>query len=74
MPYNIKLTPAAIHDIDEAFIWYNDQATNLGYKFIENINNRLESLSITPRSADIRYDDVTMRCSENIPLPDSLFC
>jgi plasmid stabilization system protein ParE len=58
MPYAVKLSPGAAQDIDEIFLWYNEQVTDLGYRFIDCINERLLELSYTPKSGSVRYDDV----------------
>jgi plasmid stabilization system protein ParE len=60
MTYTVKLSPSAINDLDEAFLWYNEQVTDLGYRFIDFVDKRLAELSITPEAGSIRYKDV--RC------------
>ena len=40
----IIISRAAETDLDESFIWYEEQKDNLGFEFIEASNNTLKDI------------------------------
>ena len=61
MPYNILVSPGAKQDIQQAFNYYESITPELGERFTNSVDERLQSLSITPRMAAIRYENI--RCT-----------
>ena len=49
MNYQVALQSEAIVDIQTAFDWYEQQRTELGYEFIEEMEEALERLSKHPQ-------------------------
>ena len=48
MDYKLRLQHEAILDIREAFIWYEEQKTGLGYSFLEELDACYEKLLKNP--------------------------
>ncbi|MBS1617991.1 MAG: type II toxin-antitoxin system RelE/ParE family toxin [Bacteroidetes bacterium] len=47
--YNVSILSEAEVDLDSAFIWYETQQIGLGDKFIESVDQSIESISKTPK-------------------------
>lgn len=60
MPFEIILYPDAILDIQEGIDYYKLVSTELGKKFLFQVNNTLEELKEFP-FYELRYDNVRMR-------------
>jgi len=58
MPYSIITTTNARRDIQQAIDWENLRKPGLGGYFLFDLEAKLESLAITPKSGSVRYDDV----------------
>lgn len=66
MSFNIVLNDAAVHDIQLAIDYYNQQQTGLGKRFYNTINRAFETLKRNP-FYQVRYDNV--RCFYSRPFP-----
>ena len=55
MPFKIKITAAAIIDLEEGFAYYNSRVANLGYKFIDEVHLSLNNIADRPFSFGERY-------------------
>lgn len=51
--FNLNISEEAELDIDEIFIWYEEQQENLGFKFIAELKLLLEKIAIRPKSFKI---------------------
>ena len=58
MSYDILITPTALLDISEAIEYYNTKANNLGYKFVDDLENNLRQIALMPKAYSIRYKNV----------------
>ncbi len=45
----LLIRPAAAADIDDAFIWYEQQRPGLGAQFLETVANALDAIRGNPR-------------------------
>jgi plasmid stabilization system protein ParE len=61
MAFTAVITNNAKSDIQEAINWYNEQQSELGKKFLEFVDEKINNLCITPGIGSIRYDEV--RCT-----------
>ncbi len=61
MPFDLRITVNAVKDLQEAIDWYNDQQKDLGKRFLNAFDKKIHSISITPGTGSIRYDNV--RCT-----------
>lgn len=61
MPYPVLISIGAELDLIEAKQYYSDISHELGEKFIQFFNARVENLSVTPLAGPIRYN--TIRCT-----------
>lgn len=48
MKYQIIIRPEAENDLSEAFLWYEDRRTGLGYDFLLQIDAGLKFIEINP--------------------------
>jgi plasmid stabilization system protein ParE len=67
MKYNIKVLSEAIHDIDEAFLWYELNQVGLGDKFISSIEKSFEAISINPSGYIKIYQEIRRILLHNFP-------
>ena len=61
MLFLIVTTTNARRDIQQAIDWENQRSPNLGTRFLEQLQLKLNVLSITPNIGSIRYENV--RCT-----------
>ncbi len=61
MPFTIITTTNARRDIQQAIDWENSRSPNLGERFLEYLQLKINDLSITPLIGSVRYDNV--RCT-----------
>ena len=57
MPYKIIVTQEAQIDLDENFIWYEEQKENLGFDFINAFERTLDNIVNNPFYASLIDDD-----------------
>tara|TARA_R110002074_G_scaffold43285_1_gene112992 strand:+ start:582 stop:884 length:303 start_codon:yes stop_codon:yes gene_type:complete len=55
MPYSISIAEVAENDIRKAFLWYEEQKTNLGSLFGQHVSKAVESIQANPLKTQIRY-------------------
>ncbi|MCX6319256.1 MAG: hypothetical protein NTW29_18405 [Bacteroidetes bacterium] len=60
-PYSISLSLSAAEDIEQAFQYYNNQASGLGYAFIDIVDSFFQKISEVPFASAIRYDNVRVK-------------
>jgi plasmid stabilization system protein ParE len=58
--YQIKISPEALSDIQEATDWYNEQLNGLGARFQKQTVKQINKLASSAGLYHIRYNDV--RC------------
>ncbi|MFK7786745.1 MAG: type II toxin-antitoxin system RelE/ParE family toxin [Crocinitomicaceae bacterium] len=56
MEYNVILTLKCEQDIDEAFVWYEEQQMGLGLRFYREVRSHLDRLVTTPKSFPVKLD------------------
>ena len=61
MPFRIVTTTNARKDIKQAINWENERSSDLGVRFLNDLEQRLETISQTPAIGSVRYDNV--RCT-----------
>ncbi len=67
MPYKIFITPAAVADIEAAIAYYNEKATDLGYRFSALVEEYLAFIAAVPTAAAIKYKNI--RCKPMATFP-----
>ena len=58
MPFTIITTTNARRDIQQAIDWENMRKSGLAAYFLDNLQKKLDLLSITPGMGSIRYENV----------------
>jgi len=56
MEYNVRLTLKCEQDIDEAFVWYEEQQNGLGLRFYREVRSHLDRLVTTPTSFPVKLE------------------
>lgn len=69
MAYSIATTASARKDIQDAIDWENTRSPDLGLRFFNQLQNKLNSIATTPFMGGVRYENV--RCT-NIDVFDYL--
>lgn len=64
--FTIRVLSAAENDIDEAFEYYSDINSNLGQRFIKQLNSAFNDLKKNP-FYQIRYDSFRMKIVTKFP-------
>ena len=67
MPYTILVTPAAAEDIAAAVDHYNAIATDLGYRFVELVEDYFGRISELPTASEVRYRNVRCKPMKRFP-------
>jgi hypothetical protein len=52
MPETVRILPGAEHDIAEAFEWYEMHRRGLGYDFLRQVKDCVDSIALHPESYD----------------------
>lgn len=60
----ISFHPAARLELDDAFIWYEEQAVGLGYEFLDEIDKALRLIVTFPEFQPL-VDEKIRRCLVN---------
>lgn len=55
MSFNYQLSEEAEHDIEEGYVWYEDQRTGLGEEFLESLDQAKSAIVQNPTTYRIRY-------------------
>jgi len=61
MPFAIITTTNARRDIQHAIDWENERSPGLGERFLDYLHLKFTTLSITPFTGSVRYENV--RCT-----------
>ena len=67
MAYSISIAEVAENDIREAFLWYEEQKTNLGSLFGQHVSKAVESIQGNPLKTQIRYGNTRIFLLEKFP-------
>lgn len=67
MPFKSVITNNAKADIQQAIDWYNNQQEELGKRFINSVDEKINKLCITPGIGSIRYDKVRWTITQVFP-------
>lgn len=67
MTYFVEISEAAEDDIEEAFLWYEDQKNNLGYSFEDHVNKAVDSIQNNPLKTQIRYSNTRVFFLKKFP-------
>ena len=67
MAYIIYITPTALNDIEEAINYYNSKATNLGFKFADDVENNFLVIAQHPNAFAERYKGVRGKLLKRFP-------
>ncbi len=59
--YKVKISDAALLDIQEATDWYNERLPKLGSRFQKNVRQQINTLKNSADGHSIRYSNV--RCT-----------
>ncbi len=58
MSWQVIIELPAQMDIDEAFVWYEEQSVGLGYRFINSVNNTIEKIIRNPDFAFVLFNNI----------------
>lgn len=53
-----KISRSATREIEKSKLWYENQSHGLGYKFKNDINNKLLRISDNPLSYKVEYNNI----------------
>ncbi len=67
MKRSIKITPAAINDIQAAIDYYNKLQIGLGKRFSESIHTAFYKIQEMPQSASIAFDSIRYKVVNSFP-------
>ena len=56
--FKIVFSPFALDDVKEAAKWYNSQQKGLGKRFKGEVKDVVNSISLNPFFASVKYDNV----------------
>jgi len=56
--YEVIIIREAQIDLDETFVWYEEQKTGLGFEFINEFEEVINKILRTPKYASYIFDDV----------------
>lgn len=65
--YQIKVSPEALQDIQEATDWYNEQLAGLGIRFQKQTVKQITKLKSTALLYNIRYGNVRCMLIKKFP-------
>ena len=60
----ITFLPAARSEVDDAFVWYEEQAIGLGYEFLDELDQSLRLIATFPELQPL-VDNKIRRCLVN---------
>ena len=63
----VKVTPSAIHDIQNGIRYYNGKQKGLGRKFENKVNITFEKIKKTPESGSFIFEDIRYKVVERFP-------
>ncbi len=58
MSWQVIIEASAQTDIDEAFVWYEEQSIGLGYRFINSLNDVIIKIARNPYFTSILFEEV----------------
>ena len=58
MSWQVIIEPPAQSDIDEAFVWYEEQSNGLGFRFIAALDDVIKAIIRNPYFASVLMQDV----------------
>jgi plasmid stabilization system protein ParE len=67
MEFTIKLTLAAIDDIQSAVDYYNEKSPDLGFKFADELDHSLQAVARMPNAYSYRYKNVRAKLLNKFP-------
>lgn len=67
MDLDLVLSLDAIHDIDQAVIYYNGLSQGLGLEFVHTIDRYLVKIQRLPSASAIRYNQVRVKPIDTFP-------
>ena len=67
MAYKISIDPSARIDIIEAIDWYNEQQSNLGFRFYKCILTTLKNIQKNPSGYVVRYKTIRTAIINKFP-------
>ncbi len=67
MVYSLSIAEAAEDDIREAYLWYEEQQSDVGNSFEKEISNAVDSIKENPLKSQIQYGDVRVFFLKKFP-------
>ena len=67
MPFTIITTTNSRRDVQQAIDWENMRKPGLAAYFLDDLEKKLEDLSITPGTGSIRYENVHITHTKVFP-------
>lgn len=55
--YEIEFSQKALHELDEAYEWYEEQLAGLGTRLIKEVNKYLTTISKSPKLFQVHFPD-----------------
>src|SRR5215469_10828746 len=57
MAYKLEISEKAGHDYKDAYLWYEEQRQGLGERFIDNVEDCLQTIILHPEYYAIKKDN-----------------
>ncbi len=67
MKYRVIVTPEAEDDLKEAYSWYEDKRTGLGYDFLLQVDAGLNFIARNPNIHPIEYKETRKHLTKRFP-------
>jgi toxin ParE1/3/4 len=67
MAYIVYVSPTALKDLQAALEYYNEKSENLGYRFVELVDDYFKRIADFPTTSSVRYKNI--RCKPLVTFP-----
>jgi hypothetical protein len=74
MKYKVIVVPEAEDDLREAFSWYEDKRTGLGYDFLLQVDAGINFINRNPEIHPIEYKGTRKTCHQKVSIHNHLSC
>lgn len=65
--YKLLFSLKALHDLEEARVWYNLQQKSLGKRLIADVKNVIASIKENPYFASIKFENIRTAACKKFP-------
>ena len=74
MKNRVIVRPEAEDDLKEAYAWYEDKRTGLGYDFLLQVDAGLNLIARNPNIHPIEYKETRKHLSQKVSIQNHLSC